>query len=1031
MLFRSDKKRAPEPGLRLYAAPPGRPFLTALAEALMSGNLPLPGGTRPSPLALADVTLMLPTRRDIRSLQEAFLKVSRGSAVLLPRIKLISDTSDDIDLTDDADGDIPTQGAIGKLERDLTLTHLVLAWSKGERGGARTPGQAVRLAKELSRLMDAVEIENVSLADIDKLVPDDLAAHWEQTLDFLKIVTNHWPSYLAERGLVSPAEHRKQLMLAAAERLRTSPPAAPVIVAGITGTVPAATELMRVVAGLPQGAVVLPALDRTLDDESWGAIVPNHPEHPQFGLKKLLDALGVPRGDVAPLPGVAAGEVATARWPLACESMRPAGTTERWHAYTSSVRAADMARARSGLAILDAPTAEQEAEAIALILRETAETPGRTAALVTPDRPLARRVAAHLESWDLQVEDAAGQPFGKTGLGAFLDLILEAVAQHFKPAALATLLKHPLCRLGLSAADLARGRRTLELAVFRAPYFGDTLDDLDKGLVRGQAEIAGRQRRHPAMQRLSRPDWDAAATLVRALTAALTPLQQLFTTAKRTGLQTLVRAHLDAAAALAGSRGSDGNAALWQGPAGEDASKLFAGMLAADAPYFPAMQGADYPEFYRSLIAEKSIAPRGGSHPRLFIWGPLEARLQQPDVVILGSLNEGVWPQAANPGPWLSRAMRQQLGLPQPEERIGQAAHDFTALLGADRVYLTRAAKVDGNPTVPSRWLLRLKALLNGVEQCATAPQPWLAWAAQRNVIAGQARPAAAPKPRPPVALRPRRLSVTAIETWIANPYAIFAQHILGLSPLPAIGEPPGPALRGQIVHAALGAFARAYPERLPDDIHAELMRVAAAPLDQLFGSPRASAFWGRRFERFAEWFAETEAERRTGVTRTLEEITGSTEIAAPAGPFKLTARADRVDLTPAGPIITDYKTGAGIKGLASRAADGRAPQLPLEAAIALAGGFSQVPAGPVAGLRYISASGGEPPGSQAAVGNGNPAALAEDARKGLEALIALFDRETTPYSALRRNGFRYDYDDFAHLARIAEWTVETTEEAE
>ena len=193
------------------------------------------------------------------------------------------------------------------------------------------------------------------------------------------------------------------------------------------------------------------------------------------------------------------------------------------------------------------------------------------------------------------------------------------------------------------------------------------------------------------------------------------------------------------------------------------------------------MRAADYPAFYRSLAEEVTIRLRAPTHPRIFIWEPYESRLQHPDVVVLGSLNEGTWPQAADPGPWLNRPMRQALGLPAPEERIGDAAHIFTSLLGVGQVYLTRAAKIDGVPTVPSRWLLRLQALLAGVGHAAQADRPWLAWARERNALAGPARPVRAPEPRPALALRPRQLSATTIERWIANPYAVFAERILGL----------------------------------------------------------------------------------------------------------------------------------------------------------------------------------------------------------------------------------------------------------
>jgi ATP-dependent helicase/nuclease subunit B len=1021
--------------------PHGRPFLTALAEALLAGNLPVPGGPRPGPLELADVTLLLPTRRATRALQEAFLKASGGAAVLLPRIRPIFATSEDLtaflsadDLADGA-ADIPP--AVSDLERQLLLAKLVLRWSEAERGAggrasafapytataARTPAQAAKLANELARLMDAMEIEDVDSAKMRTLVPGEFSEHWGKTLQFLRIVTETWPAMLGGRG--SKMQHDKRLILAQAKRLQEAPPDAPVIVAGVMSSVPAVTQLLRAVAGLPNGALVLPALDQALDKESWDAIVPAHPEHPQFGLKKLLDALDVRREDVLALPGSTPQQ---ARSQLISEAMRPVHTTERWHRFTSSAGARQIGEALKGLAIVEAPSAEDEAEAVALILREVAETPGRTAALVSPDRQLARRVSVRLETWNLRVDDSAGQPFAKSSLGAFLDLVVEAAAARFEPIALMALLKHALCRLGFAPGEIARTARALEIAAFRAPYFGQGLDDVAATLARAEAESRSGTRRHRAVRQLGRADWQAARDLARRLAQAFRPLEALFSSSANTNLHVLAKAHIATADALAKTANAAAGVSLWGGEAGEWAAKFFAGLIDGAMPA-PDMQAADYPEFYRSLIAEATVRPRGATHPRIFIWEPFESRLQQPDVVVLGSLNEGTWPQAADPGPWLNRPMRAALGLPAPEERIGDAAHIFASLLGVERVYLTRAAKIDGVPTVPSRWLLRLQALLGGLGKAATPDRPWLDWAHARNALDGLPRPVGAPQPRPPVAMRPRQLSVTAIEKWIANPYAIFAERILELAPLPVLGERPGPALRGQIVHEALSRFARTFPIQLPDDIRAELLGFAEAALADCIGSARVAAFWAPRFARFAAWFAETERSRRTGVEASFAEVDGAMVLEGPAGPFTLKARADRIDTGKAGLVITDYKTAAGLDTLARRAVQGEAPQLPLEAAIAAAGGFTGVPAQPVAALRYISASGGEPAGQQIDLNGGDLAALARRAREGLTRLIERFDRAETPYRALRRARFTYKYDDYAHLARVAEWSADTAEE--
>ena len=830
---------------RIYTIPPGRPFLPALADALLNGGLPVPGGERPGPLQLADTTLLLPTRRATRALQEAFLKAAGGAAVLLPKIKpIIGGSEEDLgafaDVEDYAtDGCDALRPAISDMGRQLALARLIVAWSEAE-GGTRTPAQAAKLARELARLMDTMEIEDVDPARMQSLVPETFADHWERTLRFLAIVTEHWPAHLAEHGFVSKLQHDKQLVLAQAQRWLADPPAAPVIAAGVMSSVPAVTKLLEAVAQLPNGALVLPGLDHALDEESWNAIVPAHPEHPQFGLKKLLDALGVRREDVVALPGPMVEPNLQIRGALLSESMRPARTTQNWYRFMAGVRSKDMARALSGVSILEAPSAEDEAEAIALILRQSVETPGQTAALVTPDRVLARRVAARLATWDLHVEDSAGQPLARTSIGAFLDLVVEAAATRFAPVALMSLLKHPLCRLDMPVEELRKGRRALELGAFRAAYFGEGLSGVEAALERAQSDLRAGKRRHRGVRRLAADDWKSARDLVSCLAKAFAPLEMLFASPGKSSLKDLVVGHYAAVEAL-GKAGTGAEDALpFSGPAGEDAAKFLAS-LRADETGTLDMQAADYPAFYRSLSEDVTVHRRGPSHPRIFIWEPYELRLQHPDVVILGSLNEATWPQATDPGPWLNRPMRQALGLPSPEERIGDAAHIFSSLLGVERVYLTRAAKVDGVPTVPSRWLLRLQALLAGVGHSGQPDQPWLLWARERNALAGPARPVRAPEPRPALALRPRQLSATTIERWIANPYAVFAERILGLEFFPALGHQPDAALRGQIVHDALGRFVQRFPEALPADIQSELVALAKEALEELAAAPRVA----------------------------------------------------------------------------------------------------------------------------------------------------------------------------------------------
>ena len=1053
-------RRAAAPSV--FTVPVGQPFLASLAEAILAGHLPRLGGAAPSPIELSHMTLLLPTRRATRALGDAFLDASGGTALLLPRIRPISEGQEDLALLSDGIGaslfgaglDIPP--AIGEIERRLVLTELILSWSgalrsgagreKNAVAGASTPAQAAKLAAELAQLMDLVETEGVSLDGLDKLVPEEFSAHWGETLQFLAIVVDAWPAFLAASGKIAPAQRRNRVIEAEAARLLALPQTGPVIVAGVTGSIPSTVALMRAVAQLPQGAIVLPALDQSLDEAS-AALIPDHqPEHPQFGLAKLLRALGVPMRDVVALPGRRANAGLVARQRLISEAMRPAPTLELWQRYVTETAPEEITAACHGMSLIETSTADEEAEIVALILRQAVEMPDATAALVSPDRLLARRVVNRLETMGVAVDDSAGRPLAKTPPGAFLNLVIDAWASDFAPVALMALLKHPLLRLGLPVPVIRRAARALELIAFRVPYLGRGLDGVSNALDVAEQDVGEGRRRRRAVRRLRDEDRVGVRAVVEELANAFGPLIAADAASKDAqSLKVWAKAHADVAETLSITGDPDpevsashatssaiarGHTPLWQGDAGLSAHSFFTEILSEDVRA-PAISAQDYPELYRGLTSGINVRPRVPAHPRISIWGPFEARLQQPDVIILGALNDGTWPASADPGAWLNRPMRAELGLPSPEEKIGYAAHDFTSFLGARRVYFTRAAKMDGVPTVPSRWLMRVAALLDGAaprtqksaRQMLASHEPWQAWARARDDVV-RAPSLAAPAPLPQIAWRPRQLPVTAIERWLANPYAIYAQHILKLEKIDAIGGEPGAALKGQIIHDALHRFATRYPRELPPDIAARLLDEARMAMLAYAAHPRVAAFWLPRFERFAHWFAETEAARRAGSTMTIAEVEGSTVLPGIAGPFILKARADRMDIGTTSLVITDYKTGRAPAD--KRVLSGAAPQLPLEAAIALAGGFTGISGKTIERLAYIRVSGGEPPGEYRAIKAGDVAALADETRAGLERLIAKFDDPTTPYRALRRAAFAdsYAYDDYAHLARVAEWSA-------
>ncbi len=980
----------------VFTIPPGRPFLDLLAAGVLQrwGK---------EPLELSRITILLPTRRACRALSEAFLRQSDGVALLLPKIRPLGDIDEDeLELRGIAgDDSLPFTA----LDRNLLLARLVLASPLA----GNDPANALRLARELGHLLDAVATEETSLDRLPELVPHELAGHWQQTLDFLQVIRQAWPAIKAEQGRLDAADYRQRLTQRWIEHWQANPPNEPVIAAGSTGTIPATARLLKLVARLPQGAVVLPGLDTGLDDAAWQG-ARDEPTHPQHAMAHLLDALGVLRGKVKSWPAETGDStIETARAALLSAALLPPGETHRWRGLPAGIDDAGFHSLRR----IEAPGPREEALAIALAMRETLEQPGRTAALITPDRMLARRVAAELARYGIEVDDSAGRPLGQTPPAVFLRLIAAAVAGHFAPVALLALLKHPFCRLGMARADLLRWTRRIERLALRRSQPQQGLDML----VRQLAEHA-----------------DLLPPLTR-LKSALEPLTILMQQ-DEAGLHPLLDAHIRAAEALA-QPAEDEPLSLWQHEAGETLHGFIIDLIAA-APQFGPLVPAGWPRLLDALLEGQVVRPRYGRHPRLFIWGLLEARLQQADRVILGGLNEGTWPPQARDDPWLSRPMRQKLGLSAPERRLGQTAQDFVQAVCSRDVILSRAAKVEGTPTVPARWLLRLDALLKDDPRwTATLAPHYLAWAGQMDHPAVTIR-MAPPRPAPPLQARPRELYVTAIETWVRDPYALYARRVLGLRKLDPPDQPPDARLRGDIIHSVLETFLARHGTALPDDATAlqELLNLGRTEFGAWLERPEIAALWWPRFERAMRWFLANERERRgAGFRPALLEREGGRTIAAPGGPFTLKAKADRIDRN-AGDgrlAILDYKTGRPPSP--KQVQTGLSPQLALEAAIAQGGGFEGLDPAAIAELVYIRLGGGDPPGEAKPIEGGRPPVapadeLAAEALARLQAWVAKFDDPATPYLSRPRPQFVDYAGDYDHLARVAERVEGSGEDA-
>ncbi len=1017
---------------RMWTIASSAPFLDRLAGALMDGGL-VPGRH-----ALADHLVLLPTRRACRGLAERLVARAGAGAVMLPRIRPIGDV-DEVELALEAveanaaaEDILDLPPAMEPTRRQVLLTELVLNWG---RTVARTllvpgrnepvaipvrPGDAALLARDLARLLDDFETEGRDFSVLGKLVPEDHAEYWKLTLAFLRIATEQWPRALIEEGRMDPAARRDALLRAEAARLTREPPPGPVIAAGSTGTIPATADLLAAIARLPLGAVVLPGLDTCMEDAAWDALndaQSPHPGHPQFGLHRLLARIGIAREGVLEIGAAERKQ----REVLISEAMRPAATTERWADLADRLDAPARAQGQAGLAIVEAANEREEATAIALALREAIETPERTAALVTPDRALARRVSTELGRWGLAVDDSAGVPVAETPPGTLFHAIADAAAARLSPGALVALLQHPLACLGLEPGEMRAAARTLELMALRGPRPAPGSEGLLRVVAQSCADDIERPR-HPVLRRIGRDARAAARDLAGRIADAFAPLEALADHGE-VALSEMVAAHhaalLDIAAA------PDGTCPALEGQAGEALDGLL-GSLEEAAAGALTVSLDDYPALLGVLTAGSNVRPMRGGHPRLSILGPLEARLLPVDLVVLGGLNEGSWPADTRTDPFLNRPMRADAGLQAPERFIGLAAHDVAQLAATGEVIFTRAQRAGGEPTVASRWLQRLRAVVGKAdfETLTERGARYLDWA--RRLDLSETRDAVGePCPKPALEHRPKRLSVTEVETLIRDPYAIYARHVLGLEPLDELDAAPDAATRGILIHEAMERFDAVLRDGVPDDPVAELMAIGRELFRRIEAFPELMAIWWPRFVRVAHWFAPLDAAERSLLDDRMTELRGQLDLTIAGRDFTLAGRADRIDVSEGSLRIVDYKTG----GVPSdkQVDTGLAPQLPLEAAMIRRGGFAGVPAeAGIAAFTYVALKGGDPPGlvRDVKLKEIDAAGLADRTLAQLEAMLARFADPDTAYRAkthVQQLHFATDYD---HLSRYPEWSV-------
>jgi len=979
----------------VFNMPSGVPFLPSLAKGLREIY-----GDR-----LNDALILLPTRRAVRALGEAFVR-DKGAS-LLPRMRPLADINPEEPPFEPGELVGLVKPAIDPMQRRFEMARLIFHYHKAISDLPLNPAGALALADPLIAILDDAAMEEADISRITDLkeIQDFAAEHFKYAITLYEIVQDYWPNRLApnELDLMEPMQRRVALLKALTDIWQETPPDYPVIVAGSTGTLAASARLMRCVAHMKEGMIILPGLNNAVPDDAWKNV---GPQHPQNSLKKLIDVIGIARGHVKNWRHIAGEILPTldARRRIIAESLVPVEATGDWPSRIAAIKkgAPDgtepFTEAMKGLSIIEADNDEEEALAIALILRETLEDDNniKNAALVTPDPALARRVKSRLRRWNVDVDYSQGEPLEETPLGAFLTAIMDYAQDLQSAHALSILCKHPMMAVGKEKGTIK--------AIWDTHEYHMRAD-----------------RKSPKVEEF--PEFQTLEKIIK-------PLMDISESSAIIWAQSL--AHI--AEQLAATDETDGALRLWVEDAGEKAASLFEDLI-SHGGNLPDMNAKEFAKLLGALMRGRVVRPRYGMDPRLAILGPLEARMQTYDKVILGGLNEGIWPSAPSIEPFLSRGMRRTLGLSLPERRFGLSAHDFAELTANSDVVLTRSKRSDDGPKVASRWLWRLQTLMTGAlgDEVATAAlsagDKYLHWARAMDYVApGDVEAARRPEPTPPIEARwpkDRKLSITQIKTWIRDPYSIYARHVLGLNPLEDLDADLDVRDFGNAIHEGLENFTNKYPKVLPKGAEDKLiqsfeMAMAARDYpDYEIAKERA------RLEKVSTQIIEWMTERRAAGWD-IRKTEARVDYKLDDQNFTLTGYADLIEKGPLGYAVTDYKTGAPSTIKVVQA--GFDPQLPLTAYILAQGGVKGQGADKVEQLNYVRVKGSgsshdlvyslSPPAK-----NAWPAIdYASEAYKALTELITAYDDPQTAYHSQPRAQYTHDYGDYDHLARRDEW---------
>ena len=1048
----------PRAHAKVYTISPMVSFVDTLAKSIVTGRINGDCPDQESPYFISSTTIYMPTKRSAEGLAGALKSQKKNKSLFLPKIVSIGDITD-------AENIFTVESSIEKifseknlkreispLIRRLILTKLINSWARRIESSlsdkntdliptefrsslpiveessfsvAKTIGDALTLADSLGHLIDTLVIYKKTWQDVHALLPQELSdTYWGISKDFLQIAAEAWPAYCHKEGVIDAAERRDLIISTEADRLLKEFPQTPIIIAGTTGSMPSTSKLICAISKLPFGSVVLPGLDQNLDRESWEILSQdknryNCASHPQTILSKLIRQIGIDRDDIVELSEP--NDTLKFREVFLSECMRPHETTYLWSNIDRGQKNSEISEGLKGVSYIEADNERDETLAISLMLRSALEIPGRTAALITPDRSLAKRVNSELIRWDIYSDDSAGTPLHKSPLGTLASLLVSALVDRFSPVSLLALLNHCEVRLGLTKEILRRGISTIDLALSRRIIKSNDIDGIRDAFnllsEKGNEDLFGNPIRH-----LTLDDWNYANIVLKKLELIYEPFHKLNTSEVKyffnliePSLNLILASPIDPyeVTKISGST---------------EMSELFTSIRSLPDLGLTSSIGS-FVTFFEQLMAGYTVPNHSASHTRVKILGLLEARLLHFDLIILGGLDEGIWPPETRSDPFLNRPWREELGIPTPERRIGQTAHDFISALGAREVVITRSLKRDGSPMIASRFIQRMIAVAGKetFKPLSDRGEAILNFARKLDEVESN-QEVSRPEPIPPSHLLPKRLSVTEVELLRRDPYSIYAKHVLKLEYLEKIGYQIGSRERGNIFHLILSRFSEKWPTTLPEDALNKFLMIGEEVLALYHYQLSLEPFWAARLRETGRWYLRWEELRRQLFTAPLAvERRGTLLIQLPrGGDFTLSGQVDRIEFVEKGKFnIVDFKTGKVPSQRQVRS--GFSPQLTLEAAMLKRNAFNGLSGIRTHGLVYVKI-GGNGGGEEKPIRDiKDPFDADEVVERHFSEFIKLVDEHwngSRPFYSRPHPQFTTDFGRYDHLARVQEWSL-------